>query len=426
MAILLLDSMGLKELLRSKTVRNGTAFSIYSFFNKGTSFLLLLILANYIQPKEYGELSIFNTVVMILGYVVSLSVHSYLSVSYFQRSKEDFRKDFSAICIITIIASFILFVVLALDIDWWSGVLKIPVDLVLFPLLLATLNVFVHMNTDLLRVQERIKEYGVFSCCFAISNMLLTLYLVICQEQNWRGFIYAKLLCDCLFGLISLFRFYKFKLFTITKDFNIYKTLLLFGLPVIPHHLANWIRQGCDRYIIDYFYDTTEVGLYSFALNLVSIITMIGTAFNATNSVNIYKTLSADFSSTEKKAKLKRIERYIALLYLCFTILIVVGSVVFVPILLPKYSSCVTYFLILSVSGLMICLYFLKCNYLFYFKRTKTLMYITFGTSIIHLTLSLLLTRYSLFYTCIIYSTMYFIMFLLTSIQANKLLTKEI
>lgn len=418
--------MDFKKLFSSKTVRNGTLYSIYSFFHKGTSFLLLIILANYIQPKEYGELSMFNTVVMLLGYVVSLSVHSYLSVSYFQRAKEDFRKDFSAICIITISVSFILFLILIFDVDWWSNILRIPANLVLIPLLLASLNVFVHMNTDLLRVQEKITEYGIFSCGFTLSSMLLTLYLVICQEQSWRGYVYAKLICDCFFGFVSLIRFYKFKLFTITTDINIYKTLLLFGLPVIPHHMANWVRQGCDRYIIEYFYDTSEVGLYSFALNLVSIITMIGTAFNATNSVNIYKTLSATLSSTDKLAKLKRTEKYISLLYLCVTVLIVLGVLIFVPILLPKYSKSVTYFLLLSFSGLMICFYFLKCNYLFYFKQTKTIMYITFGTSILHLGLSLFLTRYSLFYTCMIYSSMYFIMYLLVSIQAKKILSKEI
>ena len=417
--------MDLKKIVSNKTVRNGALFSIYSFFNKGISFLLLLILANYIQPKEYGELSMFNTVVMLLGYVVSLSVHSYLNVSYFQRTKEEFRKDFSAICIVTISVSFILFLILIFDVDLWSNILKIPADLVLFPLLLASLNVFVHMNLSLLRIQEKIMKYGIFSCSFALSSMLLTLYLVIYQEQNWRGFVYAKMICDCTFGFISLIRFYKYKLFTVTTDISIYKTLLLFGLPVIPHHLANWVRQGCDRYIIDYFYDTSEVGLFSFALNLVSIITMIGTAFNATNSVDIFKTLSAKSSKVDKLAKLKKNERYIGLLYIVITILIVVGAAILVPVLLPKYSKSVIYFLILSVYGLINCLYFLKCNYLFYFKRTKTLMYITFGTSILHLGLSLLLTRYSLLYTCVIYSIMYFVLFLLVSIEANKLLTKE-
>lgn len=418
--------MNLKKIISNKTIRNGAAFSVYSFFNKGTSFLLLLILANYIQPKEYGELSMFNTVVMLLGYVVSLSVHSYLSVSYFQRTKEEFKKDFSAICIVTISVSLILLLILLFDVDWWSTVLKIPADLVIIPLLLASLTVFVNMNTDLLRVQGKITEYGIFSCGFAISSMLLTLYLVIFQEQNWRGFVYAKLICDSIFGFISLIRFYKLNLFTLTTDTSIYKTLLFFGLPVIPHHMANWVRQGCDRYIIDYFYDTSEVGLYSFALNLVSVITMVGTAFNATNSVTIYQTLSANLSKEDKLAKLKRNERYITLVYLSVTILIVGGAVFFVPILLPKYSKSIVYFLILSVSGLMNCLYFLKCNYLFYYKQTKTLMYITFGTSILHLCLSLILTRYGLSYTCIVYSTMFSVMYVLVSRQSDKLLTKEL
>ena len=60
----------INNLIHSKTVRNGGLFSAFSFFNKGIGFVLLILLAKYIQPSEYGELSLFNTLVSLLGYFV--------------------------------------------------------------------------------------------------------------------------------------------------------------------------------------------------------------------------------------------------------------------------------------------------------------------------------------------------------------------
>ena len=55
------------SLIHNKTVRNGGLFAIFSFFNRGISFVLLTILARYISPADYGELSLFNTLITLLG-----------------------------------------------------------------------------------------------------------------------------------------------------------------------------------------------------------------------------------------------------------------------------------------------------------------------------------------------------------------------
>ena len=70
--------------------------------------------------------------------------------------------------------------------------------------------------------------------------------------------------------------------------------MLFWGIPLIPHSASNFFRQGCDRYIINAYYDISEVGLFSFALTLCNIIIMVGVGFNQVNSVNIYKIAAKD------------------------------------------------------------------------------------------------------------------------------------
>ena len=50
--------MFLNCLLGNKLLLKGALFSFFSFFNQGASFLLLIILANYIAPSDYGTLSL--------------------------------------------------------------------------------------------------------------------------------------------------------------------------------------------------------------------------------------------------------------------------------------------------------------------------------------------------------------------------------
>ena len=60
------------SLVGNKSLRNGVFFSLFSFINRGFSFLLLIILAKYIAPAEYGYLSLFATVVMLECYIICL------------------------------------------------------------------------------------------------------------------------------------------------------------------------------------------------------------------------------------------------------------------------------------------------------------------------------------------------------------------
>ncbi len=393
----------LSRIKQNKTIRNGALFSIYSFFNRGISFILLILLANYIMPEEYGKLSLFTTIVMFLGYFIDLHTRGYLSVSFFKGDKENFRKDFSAICITTISITILFSIILGLFHDPISKLLKFDVSFIYIALIIAFSSVFTSLNLDYLRIQEKVSLYGVLSCSFAIFNMVFSLYLVINKNLNWHGRVYAEVVCTLLFCIIAIIWFVKDRMLCFPKDWKRYKKIIWWGVPLIPHAISGWLRQGCDRYIIDASYTIADVGIFSFALNLTSIIIMIGMAFNATNSVNLYQVLSSDMSEDDKKQRLRRKERLIASCYLSATIVIIIGVVILVPIALPHYSSAIPYFLILSVYGFMQCLYFLFCNYLFYFEKTKNLMYITLGTSLVHLLLSLCLTRFSLYITCVIY-----------------------
>ena len=393
----------LENAVHNKSLRDGFLFSGFSFVNRGFVFLLLLILANYISPAEYGYLNLFNTVVMVIAYFMAMSTEGYFSLSYFSKSDFDYKIVYSGIVSISLVVSTLLIAILLVKGDIISELLSIPQRSVYIAVAIALFSIFQNLNLDYLRLQKKVGQYGAFSCLNALLNFVLSILLVKTFAYGWEGRIYAQLASILLFAVIAIYIFSS-EHFFVKPSWACIKTMLLWGIPLIPHAATNFLRQGCDRYIINAFHTIDDVGLFSFALNLANIIMMVGVGFNQSNSVDIYKVLSDDTIDNNKKISiLSRQRRNILYLYVLISAIIAVAIIPIVPVLLPKYSGSIYYFVPLSLYGLFQCFYFLYTNYLFYYKKTKTIMMITVGSALLHLLLSFIFTRYSLMYTCLIY-----------------------
>ncbi len=415
-----------KRLKDNKSLMNGMLFSMFSFIDRGISFLLLIILARYIMPAEYGQLALFTTIVQLLDFFVALQTQGFFSISYFQHKGEQFRQDTSSISVILVTCTTLLGVVLFIFQDTLSRLFSLPTLFIWYALIASFINIYYNLFKDYLRIQEKVVRYGILSIGFALMNFVLSIFLVVNQEQGWEGRIYASVICTIVFGVLGFFVLYKSNLFAKHITWNGTKMILLWGIPLIPHTTSSWLKQGCDRLIINGTHTIEDVGVFSFALTMTSIILMIGSAFNSTNSVSIFQILSTDDPAAKKLSQLKRQTRNIGIIYTISYVLVLLFGTALVPIFLPRYSGSLPYFWILSLSGYFFCLYFLFVNYLFYYHRNKNIMMITFFTSLVHLGLSLLLTRYSLYYTAIIHVFSQLIVLLLIVRESQKVIREEV
>lgn len=411
----------------NKTLVNGGLFSIYSFLGRGIAFLLLMLLANYIPPAEYGSLSLFSTVVSFVTIFMALNTEGYFSITYFKHEENDFKKNFTAIFIIGLVTFLFFLLIVIVGGHYLSDALELSRTLLIYAVVISFFAFSFHIQQNYFRVQEKVVTYGYYNVGNALLNFALSLFFVITLGQGWMGRVNAQLLCTIAFGLLSIYTFAHSKLFKINWEKARYKEIILWGLPMIPHHATGWIRQGLDRYIINYHYTIYQVGIFSYALNVSNIIEMIGMAFNSTNSVTLFKTLSDKaLTNDQKMAKLRKQTRLIGIIYLVASVATMVFISIITYLALPKYKDSIPYIWILCLAGFLKCIYFLYCNYLFYYSKTKNLMYITFSTSIMHLLLSLGLTQFSLFYTAIIYVVVQAIITLLVYLQSKKQLRLEL
>ncbi len=391
----------IRSLQSNLTFRNGIIFAFFSFLNSGVNFFLLFIIAKFISPEGYGKLNIFTTTIMIGAMLVSLNSIGVISVNFFKLSIEKLRETISGIFTIsTVVVVFLSILIYSLGplIETW---IHLESKFIIIALLICYFQVYYLINLDLLRIKEKAISYGITSFIFVVLNFATTIYLVLCADMDWAGRAYSQLFSSFVFFIISIYCITKngFIYLGLAKK-SILKDIFSFSLPLFPHNISPWIRQGLDRYIIGISHNMISVGIFSFAYNFANIIATLGLAFNATYSVYIYKNLSNE--CPEVREKLKKQTLIMICMYSIITVLVITTSYFFIPYIFPEYVESIDYLLPLCLATYFQCIYLLFVNFIFFFKKTKILMNITLSVSVFHAVGSLILTPYSVSLTAYI------------------------
>lgn len=390
--------MNLQRILNNSNVRNGAFFALFSFINMGLNFIIMLALARFILPDSYGQLSLFTTMVTILSMFICLGVNSYKSVKFFNSDKLTIQRLINVTLIITLLVYMIILVAIVSLPSFFTSVLGVDTLYQFYALTYCLTQIVCSELLDVWRLEEKVWRYGTFTILSMAGNLVLTLLLVGTMNFDWQGRVYAMLITSVVFSLLSVYVLKrKGYLILIKPRKDDFKEAVQYGLPLIPHGISFWLRQGFDRYVINAFISQTVVGLFSFAFNFANVIQIIGSAFNSSNSVYIFKTLSGitalQFEGFQRNCRL------LVFFYIGLTLVVFLGSSLFIPILFPNYSEAVPYILPLCIGSMFQCFYLVYVNILLFYSKTKQLVCITFTFSLLHAALSLMLTKYGVIYT---------------------------
>lgn len=412
------------HIIHNKNFRHGALYTIFSFINSGISFILLLILAKYLTPFDYGKLNLFTTFVTLVNLLITLCTTSYISVSFFQKDGKSLRKIILIAFGITTIMLATISIILLLLPNFIERSIGISMKYLWSGLLICYFQVFNSVNLDIWRLEEKPISYGLYSISFAVCNFGLTFYLIVGLNLGWEGRVYAWWLLAVLYFLVSISFLIKRRYLIFCKpEINYLKETLIYALPLLPHTISFWLKQGLDRYIINYFHEQEVVGYFSFAMNLASIINIVGTAFNATNSVFIYKKLAEGYGKV--KSTLTKQTKLMSIVFLIVSIVVMVFAWCLISWFIPHYYLSIPYILPLCFGGFFQCIYLLWVNYLFFYKKTTQLMHITFSTALIQVFLSLWLTRYSPVFTAYISMAITGLTMVLVYLQSKKILIQH-
>jgi O-antigen/teichoic acid export membrane protein len=376
-----------------KTVKHTAIYSLGNLSTKIIGLILLPLYTSYLTTSEYGILAILEVTSQFFVTIVGLGISSGMMRWYAVETSEAKKKSIVFTVLSTLVA------------------LAITMNLAFFPfnhrisdlffghadhnqyfMLLWLWVAFEMINRvafDLLRLKERSLFFIVLVIVKFTSILLFNIYFIVYMGYGVKGIIISQVLGNAL--IIAGTSMFLLKNLRFSFDYKILREILSFSVPLVFSTVSTMALALSDRYLIKYFLDYSEVGIYSLGYKIASVINLfLIQSFLLGFSPLAYKI----FNHPGAKPYFAKITTYFVYALLGLSLVLIFFSK---EVIMVFASSNDDYLLAYNVIPLL-CLAFVfrGINYivsmgLHYVKKTKYTAYIVFSVAVLNILLNLLM-----------------------------------
>lgn len=387
----LVGGMGLAVVvskLKGKSLLSGSAIYLFAnVLNAAVPFVLLPILTRYLNPAEYGEVAMFQTLIAALAALVGLNVHGAASRKYFDSDARGRGLGlFVGSCFqVLLISTLVVLVLVAATHEALSGWLGIPTAWLYLAVGVSVAGFVVNMRLGQWQIRRQAKAYGALQVAQSLAIMLLSIGFVVALSWGAAGRVWAQFLAvACLsfvaFGLLCKDRLVHFLFWR--PDYI--KEALAFGVPLIPHVVGAFLLFSVDRFVINSEFGLKAAGLYMVA---VQVSLVLGVLFDSVNKAYVpwlFERLARG-DALESHQLVKFSYLYFLLLLSLALLAFWLGPIAVRLLAGEQYVAAGMLVGWLALGQSFKGMYFTVTGYIFYTKKTSILSLITIASGAINL-----------------------------------------
>lgn len=256
---------------------------VYGFGNAILKILALLtapIFTRVFLPADYGIINLITSITYFLSLLLIFGMDAATSVSYYQYGKEKKTIVSTAFWFLAIWG--VVLVGLASLFSRQFSHLSFHTNsyYLLFLIAFATafFTLLVSFAKLIFRLEFQAKTFAFIAIFQAIISTALMIILVVVLKYGLAGYLGGTLIGTfasfiLAFGCILYRKTIIFK-FNLTR----LKEMLAYGVMMVPTALSFYVFDLSDRYFINHYWNLTELGLYSIAINIASLLTFFSIA----------------------------------------------------------------------------------------------------------------------------------------------------
>ncbi|MFI5451818.1 oligosaccharide flippase family protein [Pedobacter sp. UC225_61] len=401
-------------------LKSFSTYTLASFIERGIAFFLLPVFTFYLTPKDYGTLSLLQSIFGFLAPLISLGSLGAISVAYYNEGRENYPSYFTSCLVMPGAITLVLTVLLLIGQNFIGNYFEIPSIWIIVIPMFCFLSVFNSMLLIDYQIKNEPFNYAKFSLSNSTIGVLLSLFFVIILGFNYSGRLFGQYSGLIVFALIAFFILHNRKVLVKTVKLDYIKDSLKFGLPLVPHTLGCMVIEISDRLFIDKILGKEILGIYNTGYIIGSTVAMLCAAFaNAIIpfSYNLFK-----IDTLEAKKKLVKVYWiFVLILATVLFFLWLLAPYIFKYFIDSKFNNGQIYVFWVGLGYFFQGLYLLFANIIFYFKKTKILFYWSFVNVAVNLTLNYIFIHKlgaigAAYATCI----SYFLFFIAMAIITNR------
>lgn len=379
----------MKNLLKSKLVGNTAIYALANVLNGVIPFLLLPVLTRVLSPAEYGLVTLFTSVIAIMGAFTGLSVHGAVSVRFFDKNINHPKFLGASLAVLLVSTSFVLLIMLALG-HYISNLIHLPFWWLIIGTLASAAQFIITIRLIMWQVKKKPLNYGIFQISQTLLNYTLSLIFVFWLIGGWEGRSTGIVLTLFSFSFLAIASLHKDGLVGWSWDSTYMKDALHYGVPLIPHVIGGFVMSMSDRFIISSYTSVADLGNYSVALMLIMPMSILIDAFMKAYSPWIYEKLNSGYAK----------KRLVGLSYGFFILIIIFAGIYSLSaeflvkhVVGSNFSSAIIYIPWLLFASAFTGMYYIVGIYISYAYKTKILSVITLTTGIVHFILCTIMVK---------------------------------
>ena len=242
------------------------------------------IITRIVGENVYGQYSIFTMYVSIGMMVLCMGLDQGIIRFYHEDNTAVYRRALIRACgIIPAIATIIVTIIVVV---LSNNGFKFEFDTFIMLLLgVCTLAQIINrLNLVQLRAAYMTKAYSIIAVIYKIIYVALSVvFIVFWGADHFKSLIVATIIGYIVVDLIGIFVCRSdWKFWNIPKGYKFdYKGLYLYSAPYIISMGVTTLFQAIDKISLNMYCSYSEVGIYSSAMNIVHIFSIVQTTFNA-------------------------------------------------------------------------------------------------------------------------------------------------
>ena len=263
-----------------RLARHSAIYGFGGLVSRILATVLLPLYTHYLPPGSYGQVEIVTATTAVLAIVLQLGIANAFFRFYFDAKEPEQKLTVIRTSFWFTMAASTFGLVLGLafagPIGHWIGLGHAP-----WLVRAGAVGLWAQTNyqqlTALFRVEERSVAYSIAS----VANVLITVaaMVVFVAVFHWGAIgLVAGNFTGTLAVYIALV-IYRTEQLGLEFDKPLFRNMQTFGMPLVPSALALWTINWVDREFIVWFNGRAEVGVYSAAVKIASVITFVMIAF---------------------------------------------------------------------------------------------------------------------------------------------------
>jgi O-antigen/teichoic acid export membrane protein len=269
-------------MLRS-LVRDTALYGATDFVFRGLAYAMFPLYANLLSVAQFGILELLLTTLALFGIIANQGLNTAVSRYYYDADTVDTRRPAYIVAGLALVIFFSLIVTIAAALIAHLAAGEIQSRYAIAPVLamLAIASVLptqiVQYAQDMLRLRFEGFRFVLLSALRSMVALCVTVVLLVMM-----GWGVAGVLTGIVVGALTAL---PLAIWCLRRDLRVAPTkidawrLLSFGHGFVYMGLAYWVFGSMDRWILAELSDLENVGLYSIAFKIATIISFITTAF---------------------------------------------------------------------------------------------------------------------------------------------------